>query len=187
MIFILHRAKEESRLPPDERVRVRIVRRALFLLLLAPVLLAVGCGSATVKANAKATDSNSYSVRAVERAFFQAGVPFQAEMLPQSNPYLRPPAGSTLASAVPLPKGDSKHVQAFLVGLNRVTAASEMAYVFDTKKSADEAVRAKSLSTWLESNHPVISVQKRNVIILAATGGDSGFAQRVRRAIAALR
>ena len=183
MIFILYRAKEESRLPPDERVRVRLVRRALLLLLLVPVSLAVGCGST----KAKSATGSTHSVRDVERAFFQADVPFQGEMLPQSNPYLRPPAGTTLASAVALPKANGKHVQAFLAGLNRATGATEMAYVFDTKKSADEAVRAKPLSRWLESNHPVISVQKRNVIILAATGGDSGFAQRVRRAIAALR
>ena len=161
------------------------MRRTVFLLALVPVALAVGCGSTTAHSSAKATGS-PYSVRDVERAFFQAGVPFQAEMLPQSNPYLRPEA-DTLADSVPLPKGDSKHVQALLVGLNRATLASEMAYVFDTKKSADEALRAKPLSTWLQSNHPVISVQKRNVIILASTEGDSGFAQRVRRAIAALR
>ncbi|MGA9762365.1 MAG: hypothetical protein WBQ14_08085 [Gaiellaceae bacterium] len=161
--------------------------RTAFLLALVTVALAVGCGSTTAHSSTKAT-GGPYSVRDVERAFFQAGVPFQTEMLPQSNPYLRPPAGSALADAVPLPKGDSKskHVRALLVGLNRATAASEMAYVFDTKKSADEAVRLKPLSTWMESNHPVIRVQKRNVIILAATAGDSGFAQRVRRAIAAL-
>ena len=158
------------------------MRRAIVSLVLVSALFAAGCGST----KAKSATGSTHSVRDVERAFFQAGVPFQAEMLPQSNPYLRP-AGTTLASAVPLPKANSKHVQAFLVGLNRATAASEMAYVFDTKKSADEAVRAKPLSTWLQSNHPVISVQTRNVIILAATGGDSGFAQRVRRAIAALR
>ena len=146
------------------------------------MLLAVGCGS--VKANA--TDSNSYSVRAVERAFFQAGVPFQTEMLPQSNPYLRPKAGSTLAS-VPLPQGSIKHLKAFLGWQNNATLAIEMVYVFDSKKSADAAVTARPLSSWLESNHPVISAQKRNVIILAATGGDSGFAQRLRRAITALR
>jgi hypothetical protein len=182
VIFILHRAKEESRLPPDERVRVRLVRRPLLLLLLVPVLLAVGCGST----KAKATGGNAYTVRAVERAFFQAGVPFQTEMLPQSNPYLRPKAGSTLAS-VPLPQGSIKHLKAFLSWQNNATLAIEMVYVFDSKKSADAAVTARPLSSWLESNHPVISAQKRNVIILAATGGDSGFAQRLRRAITALR
>lgn len=186
MIFILPRAKEESHLPPDERVRVRLVRRALLLLLLllllVPVLLAVGCGST----KAKATGGNAYTVRAVERAFFQAGVPFQTEMLPQSNPYLRPKAGSTLAS-VPLPQGSIKHLKAFLGWQNNATLAIEMVYVFDSKKSADAAVTARPLSSWLESNHPVISAQKRNVIILAATGGDSGFAQRLRRAITALR
>jgi len=186
LIFSLPRAKEESRLPLDERVRVRLVKRALFLLLLVPVLLAVGCGSATVKANAKATDSNTYSVRDVERAFFQAGAPFQTELLPQSNPYLRPKAGSTLAS-VPLPQGSIKHLQACLVQVNATTLAIGMAYVFDSKKSADEAVKAKPLSNWLQSNHPVISVQKLNVIILAATQGNPGFAKPVRRAIAALR
>jgi hypothetical protein len=161
---------------------VRLVRRALVLLLLVPVSLAVGCGSAAVKA----TDGNAYSVRDVERAFFQAGAPFQTEMLPQSNPYLRPKAGSTLAS-VPLPQGSIRHLKAFLGWQNNATLAIEMVYVFDSKKSADAAVTARPLSSWLQSDHPVISVQTRNVIILAATGGDSGFARRVRRAITALR
>ena len=72
-------------------------------------------------------------------------------------------------ASVPLPQGSIKHLQACLVQVNATTLAIGMAYVFDSKKSADEAVKAKPLSNWLQSNHPVISVQKPNVIILAAT------------------
>jgi hypothetical protein len=146
------------------------------LLVLVPVLLAIGCGS---------TKAKTYSVRDVERVFFQAGVPFQVELLPQSNPYLRPPAGNTLAD-LPLPRGSIKHLQAFLGKQDAATLAVEMVYVFDSKKSADAAVRARPLSKWMESNKPVIRVQKLNVIIIAAPQGNSGSAQRVRRAIAAL-
>jgi hypothetical protein len=90
-------------------------------------------------------------------------------------------------ASLPIPRGSIKHLQAFLGQENAATFDTVMVYVFDSKKSADAALRARPLSQWLESNHPVIRVQKLNVIILAATQGNSGFAQRVRRAIAALR
>ena len=148
------------------------------LLVLAPVVLAIGCGSTPAKAKA-------YSARDVERAFYQAGIPFQKELVRQQNPFIRPEAGSTLAT-LPLPGGSHKHLRAFLVQQNAATFSMALAYVFDSKKSVDAALGAHRLSKWLGSNFPAIRVQKGNVIILAAPQGNADFARRVRRAIASL-
>ena len=149
------------------------------LVVLVPLVL-VGCSSTNAKAKA-------YSVRDVERAFSQAGVPFQKELLPQQNPFIRPEAGSgsTLAT-LPLPGGSHKHLRAFLAQQNAATFSMALAYVFDSKKSVDAALGAHRLSKWLSSNFPAIRVQKGNVIILAAPQGNADFTRRVRLAIASL-
>ena len=142
--------------------------------LFALALLVAGCGS-----------PRTHSVRAVERAFLSAGVPFQSEQRP--NQYLRPPNGSIW---LPGPNGSQKaavaHVQAVLESRNNTTFSLQIAYVFDSTKSADEALRTFPLSKWLTSDQPVIRAQLGNVIIVAAPAGNSDYARRIRRAIASL-
>lgn len=79
------------------------------------------------------------------------------------------------------------HVQAVLTSVNNKTFSVQIAYVFDSTKSADEALKTLPLSKWLTSNHPVIRAQIGNVIIVAAPAGKPDQARRIRRAIAALR
>jgi hypothetical protein len=67
------------------------------------------------------------------------------------------------------------------------TFSLQAAYVFDSTKSADEALATFPLAKWLESDHPVIRAQVGNVIIVAAPQGNSSRTRRIRRAIAALR
>jgi hypothetical protein len=143
--------------------------------LIALVLLVVGCGS-----------PGAHSAREVERVFLAAGVPFQSEQLP--NPDLRP---ANPMIWVPGPPGSQRsavaHVQAVLLASDNTTFSLQMAYVFDSTKSADAALAKFPLAKWLESNHPVIRAQVGNVIIVAAPQDNSGRTRRVRRAIAALR
>jgi len=150
-------------------------------LLLASVVtgVAAGCGSTSV-----------HSVRNVERAFFAAGAPFQAEWRPNVRPnsYLRPlPAGESYL--LPRPVLAAKllsHVNAILGAVSSKTFTGQFAFVFDSTKSADAALRAAPLSKWLEGNHPAIRVRLANVIIVAAPGGDAVSASRIRHAIAIL-
>jgi hypothetical protein len=139
------------------------------------VLLAAGCGSPP-----------THSVREVERAFLAAGVPFESEQRP--NPYLRPLNGPIW---LPAPSAEQRaamaaHVQAVLVSVNNKTFSSQTAYVYDSIKSAQEALRILPRSQWLTSNQPVTRAQVANVIVVAAPAGSSDQARRVRRAIAAL-
>jgi hypothetical protein len=133
------------------------------------VLLGAGCGS-----------PHTLSIRDVERTFLSAGVPFETEQRP--NSYLRP---ITNPIGLPGPRGAQRaavaHVQAVLGFFNNTNFNTRVAYVFDSTRSADEAVRTFPLSKWMTSNRPVIRAQIENVIILAvpATRG-------VRRAMAAL-
>jgi hypothetical protein len=78
------------------------------------------------------------------------------------------------------------HLQAVLVSSNNTTFSAEIAYVFDSTKSADQALRTFPLSKWMTSNNAVIRAQIANVIIVAAPAGNSNQARRIRRAIAAL-
>jgi hypothetical protein len=142
--------------------------------LMALALFVAGCGSPGI-----------HSARDVERAFLAAGVPFQREQLP--NPDLRP---ANAMIGLPGPRGAQKaavaHVQAVLVSSNNATFSVQIAYVFDSTKSADTALRTFPLSKWMTSNNPVIRAQIGNVIIVAAPAGNSNQARRIRRAIGAL-
>jgi hypothetical protein len=133
------------------------------------VLLGAGCGS-----------PHTLSIRDVERTFLSAGVPFQTELRP--NSYLRP---TNDAIALPGPRGAQQaaaaHVQAVLGFFNNKNFNMRVAYVFDSTKSADEALRTVPLSKWMTSNRSVIHAQIENVIIVAVPA-----ARGVRRAIAAL-
>jgi hypothetical protein len=72
-------------------------------------------------------------------------------------------------------------VQAVLGFFNNKNFNMRVAYVFDSTKSADEALRTVPLSKWMTSNRSVIHAQIENVIIVAVPA-----ARGVRRAIAAL-
>jgi hypothetical protein len=142
--------------------------------LIALVLLVVGCGS-----------RGTHSAREVERVFLAAGVPFQSEHLP--NAALRP-ADAVIGLPGPpeAQKAAVAHLQAVLVSSNNRAFSAQIAYVFDSTKSADQARRTFPLSKWMTSNKPVIRTQIANVIIVAAPAGNSNQARRIRRAIAAL-
>jgi hypothetical protein len=132
-------------------------------------LLGAGCGS-----------PHTLSIRDVERTFLSAGVPFETEQRP--NSYLRP---MNYAIALPGPRRAQRaaaaHVQAILGFFNNTNFSTRVAYVFDSTKSADEALRTVPLAKWMTSDRPVIRAQIENVIIVAVPA-----ARGVRRAMAAL-
>jgi hypothetical protein len=157
------------------------MKRAASLLSLALVLLVAACGSTT----AKTATGKTYSARDVERAFFQAGVPFQQEFRRVANPYLESANENFGFFESGLTKAERKHLQVGIMANDSSTAAVRIAFVFDSAASVEVAVKARPLSKWLQSNKSVIRVRKLNVVILAT--GDSKIAQRVRQAITALR
>lgn len=77
-------------------------------------------------------------------------------------------------------------MQAVLESVNNTTFSAQIAYVFDSAKNADEALKTFPLSKWITSNQPVIRAQIGNVIIVAAPVRNSNQARRIRRAIATL-
>jgi hypothetical protein len=84
------------------------------------------------------------TLRSVERAFFQARVPFSEEWQPsRANPYLvaKNPSGSLRAS---LPKGMGSHLVGSASYVNSSTFKSRTAYVFDS------ASFAATYRSWIE-------------------------------------
>ena len=155
--------------------KTRALASATPCLLITLALLVAGCGS-----------PRTHSVREVERAFLLAGAPFQSEQRPNAD--LRPLNASI---GLPGPPGSQKaaveaHVQAVLESVNNTTFSAQIAYVFDSAKNADEALKTFPLSKWITSNQPVIRAQIGNVIIVAAPVRNSNQARRIRRAIATL-
>jgi hypothetical protein len=147
--------------------------RALLAASSAAVMLfaVAGCGGS----------SHPLTARRVERAFFQAGVPFANEQdRTPTNPYLR----ASRPQSILLPRRAqpyAKHVNAFLIATNPVTFRSQIAYVFDSSSSAAAAVRAEPLPQWMTSDNHVTTARVANVVILATTS-----ASRVREAISSL-
>lgn len=154
-------------------------RAAALPLAVAVAALAAGCGS-----------TPAYSARAVERTFFTAGVPFRSEWRPNApaNPYLRPLPGdeSYLLPRAVVAAGLLPHVEAILGAVSSTTFRGQFAFVFDSTKSADAALRVAPLSKWLESNQPAVRVRVANVIITAEPMRGTASARRIRHAIAIL-
>ena len=132
--------------------------------------LAAGCGS-----------SGTHSVRDVERAFAEAGLPFEQELL--RNPYLR---RSNVDFVLPgRARPLSRHVTAVLGASSASKFTLQLAYVFDSPRSAEDAVRGRPLSGWLDTDRSSIRARVDNVVVIAE--GDARTQRRVRRAMDALR
>jgi hypothetical protein len=149
------------------------MKRAVSLLVFVPLALVLACGSAEAK---------TYNVRNVERAFSQAGAPFQQEFNRPANPYLQPSGGRFDSM---FPRAARNHLQTFMVAQDSHTFALQMAFVYDSAKNAGAALG--TLSRFAKSDNPVICVRKLNVVTLVSAEDGSKITRWVRRAIAALK
>ena len=79
--------------------------------------------------------ANRITLRAVERAFYEARIPFSADWQPKpSNPYLVP--RSSVAPAASLPNAFRPHLIGSAWYLNSATFKSRTVYVFDSASIA---------------------------------------------------
>lgn len=115
--------------------------RVVSLPALVLILLLIGCGSSS------SVKEKICTAQDVESAFAQAGIPIR-KALDRSSPSF----AAEVAKVVP--KAALKHLRAFLIAAPTRASAYEMAFVYDSAKSADAAANfGGPLDKWL-SSHP---------------------------------
>ena len=133
--------------------------------------LLAGCGGT----------GSTHSVRDVEQAFSDHGVPFTGEYVP--NPYLRQEKPFLPGELVQ--KGFERHLKGELGAQSSTTFATRIAWVFDSEKSARRAVRLLPLARWFQGRD-VLRVRKDNVVIVYSRGSGRDRSSDVNDAIDAL-
>ena len=154
-------------------------RIALIVSALALVLAAAGCGGGSSN-NSSATNGQSHTVVAVSKAFYDAGIAFTSQQT--FNPYVN---GQTVF--LPGKLNTSPLRNTIEAGLSQTGSFNgAVAWVFDTDKSADAALKVVPLSKWLAGDPPIVRVHDGNVIIVAS-GFKGADAKKLQAALAALK
>ena len=153
-------------------------RIALIASALALVLAAAGCGGGS-NSNGS-TNGQSHTVDAVSKAFYDAGIAFTSQQT--FNPYVN---GQTVF--LPGKLNTSPLRNTIEAGLSQTGAFNgTVAWVFDTDKSAADALKVVPLSKWLSGDPPIVRVRDGNVIIVAS-GFKGAEAKKLQTALAALK
>jgi len=143
------------------------------------VLLAAGCGGG---GSSSGSAGQSHSVRAVSKAFYDAGLPFTT--LVTGNPYV---TGQVPFLPFQLNASDLRfNVDAELSGSSTAAHSGEVVWVFDTDKNAQAALDKVPLAKWGQGPAAITRAHLGNVIVVA-----SGFAgaqkAKLDKALAALK
>lgn len=135
------------------------MRRFVVLSAVSLVLVAAGCGG-----SAK-TGGQSHSVDQVSKAFYDAGLPFSGEIVP--NRWVN--GGQQVFLPLALNSSDMRYnVLAQLSGSNTTTHTGMDVWVFDTDKHANDALRVVPLKEWGGGVLAITRAQYGNVIVVAA-------------------
>lgn len=123
-------------------------------------LVVAGCGGGSTKSGGQ-----SHSVEQVSKAFYDAGLPFSSEIVP--NRWVN--GGQQVFLPLSLNNSDMRYnVLAQLSGSNTTTHTGMDVWVFDTDKHANDALKVVPLSKWGAGVLTITRQQLGNVIVVAA-------------------
>ncbi|HVH50647.1 MAG TPA: hypothetical protein VM690_00750 [Gaiellaceae bacterium] len=136
------------------------MRRLAVLFAASLVLVAAGCGGSSSKAGPQ-----SHSVAQVSKVFFDAGLAFSSEIVP--NRYVT--GGQQVFLPLALNSSDMRYnVLAQLSGSNTTTHTGIDVWVFDTDKHANDALKIVPLKEWGGGVLAITRAQLGNVVVIAA-------------------
>ena len=152
--------------------------RRLAVLLVVPVaVLVAGCGGGGSSKGPAA----SHTIVGVSKAFYDQGIPFTQETT--FNPYVN---GQAVFLPGKLNTSDLRDsVLAVLTQSNTTNFTGVVAWVFDTDKHADAALKEIPLPKWLNGDPPIVRVHDGNVIIVAS-GFKGDLKPKLDKALAAV-
>lgn len=142
------------------------------------LLLLAGCGGGS----SSGKSAQTHSVRAVAKAFYDAGLPFGS--LVTGNRYV---TGQVPFLPLKLNGSDLRFdVDAQLSGSSNATHSTEIVWVFDTDAHAQEALNEVPLKEWGQGSVTITRAHLANVIVIAANFAGPEKA-KLDKALAALR